>query len=312
MRCEEAREHFADQLNRDVEQSAETALSEHLSACSPCRSEFEELRGVWADLQAIPTPKPDSAAMYASLMASVASVQPKNPRPSSNLSFGRFTMRQATRPIGLIAVSILIAIGAALFFNRCGAAFGCPLNHAENPLTPTTAVPQAVAGHIRGFATARVTLVEYGDYECPPCGSYEPILSKLLQQFPNAVKLEFHHFPIMTIHRSALLAATAAEAAGDQGRYWEMHDSLFALRTQWAGAADAERQFIEMAAKMGLDIDRFTESLRSPETRQRVLDDMQTGRTLQIEGTPTFFLNGQKLSPIPPTVEAFSKVIAAQ
>src|SRR5689334_3335549 len=150
MRCEEARKYFSDQLRRDVDESAETVLSQHLSACSLCRSEFEDLRQVWADLQQIPAPKPDSATMYANLMASVASVQPKSPGPSPSLSIGRLTMRQAARPIGVITISILIAIGAALFFNRCGAAFGCPLNHAENPLPSASASPQASAGHIRG------------------------------------------------------------------------------------------------------------------------------------------------------------------
>jgi protein-disulfide isomerase len=121
--------------------------------------------------------------------------------------------------------------------------------------------------------------------------------------------LEFHHFPLTTIHPTALLAATAAEAAGDQGHYWEMHDMLFASRSKWSRAADAETQFIAMASQIGLDAEAFAKSLRSPETQQRVLDDSARGRGLQVEATPTFFVNGQKVQSAPNTFEGFADLI---
>jgi protein-disulfide isomerase len=311
MRCEEISEYFADHLTGTLSPAADTLLSQHLIDCARCRTEFEDLTRMWSDLERIPAPQPDSAAMRMRFTAAMTAARLDNHRPKSNFSIGRFNMRQAAKPIGVIAVTIAIATGTALFFSRCGMALACPENRGK--ISSVTAAPPAnpfgPGGHIRGSAAAAVTVVEYGDYECPPCGTYEPIVTKVLQEFAGKVKLEFHHFPLTTIHPNALLAATAAEAAADQGRYWEMHDILFASRSKWSKAADAEMQFIAMASQIGLDSTAFAKSLRSPETQQRVRDDMARGRDLQVEATPTFFLNGQKVQSAPSTFEEFADLI---
>jgi protein-disulfide isomerase len=311
MRCEEIGEYFADHLTSTLEPAADTLVSQHLIGCARCRAELEDLRRLWSDLERIPAPQPDSANMRMRFAAAMTAAQQDIHRPTSNYSSRRFSMRRAAKPIGVIAVTIAIATGTALFFSRCGMALACPENRGK--ISAFTAAPPAnpsgAGGHIRGSAAAPVTIVEYGDYECPPCGTYEPIVTKVLQEFEGKVKLEFHHFPLTTIHPNALLAATAAEAAGDQGRYWEMHDILFASRSKWSKAADAEMQFIAMASQIGLDPDAFAKSLRSHETQQRVRDDMARGRGLQVEATPTFFLNGQKVQSAPGTFKGFADLI---
>jgi protein-disulfide isomerase len=296
MRCEEVIEYFADHLAGTLDASVEALVSQHLGGCARCRTEFEQLSSIWSDLQHIPAPQPDSSVMQSRLTAAVAVAERENRRRTSNLSNRRFSMRQAAKPLGVIAVSILIAVSATLFFSRCGMALACPALHEAGGQISNSPTPDSTNGHVRGPADATLTLVEYGDYECPPCGSYELMVRKLMARY-NQVKLEFHNFPLMSIHPDALLAATAAEAAGEQGHYWEMHDLLYASQSRWSRVPNAEAQFIDMASQIGLDTNMFKESLHSPQTKQRVLDDVARGKKLQVPGTPTFFLNGQRIQP---------------
>src|SRR5437867_7495308 len=123
---------------------------------------------------------------------------------------------------------------------------------------PETTVSRALpAGKVRepryrGASTAPVTLLEYGDYECPPCATYNPIINSVLQRFDRKVRLEFRHYPLR-IHPNAGKAALAAEAAGEQGHYWEMHDLLFESQPQWSRAGNPEMEFAAMAGSIGLD-----------------------------------------------------------
>ena len=219
-------------------------------------------------------------------------------------------MRKAAKPVGIIAASIAIAVGITMFFTECGLTLACASNRVEG--TKSSVPPKTDAaggGHVRGSADAPITLVEYGDYECPPCGFYEGIAARLLKEFPDSVKIEFHHFPLAAIHPNAVLAATAAEAAGEQNRYWEMHDLLFVSQSKWKNAKDAEAQFNGLASQIGLDVTQFSQSLESAETRQRVLEDVKRGKTVQIDSTPTFFLNGDRMKPAPANFEEFRERI---
>jgi len=312
MQCEEVRNYFADQLIGALDASSEPALLQHLAGCEACRTEFDGLRNTWSQLQVIPVPEPDSAAMYEKI---VTTFYQSTNRAHPEIAPGtvrRFNMRQAAKPLGLIAASIIAVVAATVFFSRCGVTLGCPVNHSENtgPAVASKAGP-AEPVHMRGADTATVTLTEYGDYECPPCSHYQLIVTRLLQEFPDRLKLEWHHFPLSTIHRNALLAAKAAEAAGDQDHYWEMHDLLFTSQPKWSRSTDAEREFIAMANQIGLDGNLFIASLHSSRTEQRVLADAARGRDLRINGTPTFFINGRRVDSLPGDFEAFAKLIAA-
>ena len=150
-------------------------------------------------------------------------------------------------------------------------------------LTP----PVSERDHILGEADAAVTLVEYGDYECPDCGRAYPILKAVRRRFGRRLRFVFRNFPLRESHPHAERAAEAAEAAGAQGKFWEMHDRLF------------ERQFAlddyalgEYAAELGLDVARFRRDLESGVYRRRVRDDFRTGIMSGVNGTPTLFVNG--------------------
>jgi Na+/H+ antiporter NhaA len=142
--------------------------------------------------------------------------------------------------------------------------------------------------HYRGPREAPVTVVEYGDFECPYCGLAEPVLRELLRDFGD-VRYVWRHLPLTDVHSHAQLAAEAAEAAADQGAFWEMHDLLLdhqdALRTS---------DLIDYAAQLGLDTDQFTRFLQEHTGAMRVSDDVDTADLSGVTGTPTFFINGRR------------------
>lgn len=142
--------------------------------------------------------------------------------------------------------------------------------------------------HVRGPERAPVTVVEYGDYECPYCGQAEPVVRELLRDFGD-VRYVWRHLPLTDVHLFAQLAAQAAEAAAAQGRYWEMHDLL--LGHQGELRPD---QLRDHAAGLGLDVDRFERDLRAPHTAARVAEDVESADLSGVAGTPTFFVNGRR------------------
>ena len=141
--------------------------------------------------------------------------------------------------------------------------------------------------HIRGDDNAPVTLVEYGDFECPFCGQAEPVVRELLSEFGHDLRYVFRHLPLSDVHPHAELAAEAAEAASKQGAFWEMHDLLFEHQD-----ALEPKNLISYAEQLGLDVDRFTEELRRHEYAGRIASDVDDADLSGVSGTPTFFVNG--------------------
>ncbi|MEP7353139.1 MAG: thioredoxin domain-containing protein [Acidobacteriota bacterium] len=143
--------------------------------------------------------------------------------------------------------------------------------------------------HIEGSADAPVTLVEYGDYECPHCGAAHPVVQELLRRAGNRVRFVFRNFPLAEIHPHAQLAAEAAEAAGAQGQFWKMHDTL--LTHQNALGSVHLKQY---AGHLGIDVDQFTEALTAHSFQHRVREDFMSGVRSGVNGTPSFFINGAR------------------
>jgi Na+/H+ antiporter NhaA len=141
--------------------------------------------------------------------------------------------------------------------------------------------------HIRGSDDAPVTLVEYGDFECPNCGQAEPVVRELLREFGQDLRYVFRHLPLADVHPRAQLAAEAAEAAADQGAFWQMHDLLFAHQDELE-----PKHLISYARQLELDVDRFTEQLRRHEHAGRIASDVDDADLSGVSGTPTFFVNG--------------------
>jgi protein-disulfide isomerase len=149
------------------------------------------------------------------------------------------------------------------------------------------AVPVGAADHALGAAQAPVTLVEYGDFECPHCRQAYPIVKELQRRMGARLRFVFRHFPLTQVHAHAEHAAEAAEAAGAQGKFWEMHDRLF--ERQFALEDD---QLVEYAQELGLDASRVARDLAAHTYEPRVREDFSSGVRSGVNGTPTFFVNG--------------------
>lgn len=142
--------------------------------------------------------------------------------------------------------------------------------------------------HVRGPDHAPVTLVEYGDFECPNCKQAAPAVEILLRRFEEQVRFAYRHYPLTEVHPHAFKAAEAAECAGAQGKFWEMHAQLFAHQTHLD-----RKHLLRYADDLGLDMPRFTVELDDEVYRQRVLEHLDTGRRSGVHGTPGFFVNGR-------------------
>ncbi len=157
---------------------------------------------------------------------------------------------------------------------------------AEQEIVRLT-LPVGERDHIQGPATAPVTLVEYGDYECPHCGRAYPIVKHVQQRLDNRLRFVFRNFPLAESHPHAEHAAEAAEAAAAQGHFWEMHDALFENQR-----ALGDEHLVRYAAAHGLDRERFTGDMSEHTYAPRVREDFMSGVRSGVNGTPTFFING--------------------
>ncbi len=163
------------------------------------------------------------------------------------------------------------------------------------------ATKQANAGvtilpHIKGGEGAVVTLVEYSDFQCPACGQFQPYIAEILAEHGDKIAFEYKHFPLSQIHRLAEPAAKAAEAAGQQGKFFEFHDLLFANQQTWSVSSNPSQYFIQYASELGLNIEDFTRTQRSSIIANHIRAQFAEARELGFTGTPSFLLNGKKMS----------------
>jgi Na+/H+ antiporter NhaA len=194
--------------------------------------------------------------------------------------------------LGILSAALVSSLVTWVVFRLAGRLaperrVGALLGSAE-PIVDLAVVVDPKHDHTRGPADAPVTLVEYGDFECPYCNQAEPVVRALLADFGD-LQYVWRNLPLTDVHPNAQLAAEAAEAAGAQGRYWEMHDLLFA-RQDALGA----KYLIRYAEELGLDVDRFREDLRGHAYAPRVAEDVDSADLSGVSGTPTFFINGQR------------------
>jgi protein-disulfide isomerase len=150
-------------------------------------------------------------------------------------------------------------------------------------------VPVGQADHTEGEEHAPVTLVEYGDYECPHCGHAHPIVQAVRKHFGKQLRFVFRNFPLTQIHPHAEMAAEAAEFAGANGRFWEMHDGIFENQRRLGGAL-----LIELAGRLGLSSDEMAKAEQKHEYLPRIKEDFMGGVRSGVNGTPTFFINGEQ------------------
>lgn len=169
---------------------------------------------------------------------------------------------------------------------------------ASNPGSDTSgklSEPVSGADHVQGNSLSKVTLVEYSDFECPACEQFQPVLKSLSQKYNRQVLFVFRHYPLPQ-HPSSVIAAKASEAASNQGKFWEMHDLLFENQKRWSGQNDVEKIFEGYATQLNLNLEKFLSDLNSDTTSNRVERDRNSGISSGVQATPTFFINGEKVT----------------
>jgi protein-disulfide isomerase len=202
----------------------------------------------------------------------------------------------------VIAVVVLGLVGLAV------------MKHASAPnVTQEVAAEVGASEWVKGNPDAEVSIIEYADFQCPACAAYHEVPDQYLESFDGKVNLVFRHYPL-PFHQHALAAALAAEAAGKQGKFWEMQDLLFETQKEWTNATDGKSVFRGFAEDLGLNMDQYDADLKDKTLRAKVEQDIKTGRALEVPGTPSFFIDGERIDNInnAPAVEAMISAALAR
>ena len=162
---------------------------------------------------------------------------------------------------------------------------------------PATADSGNIAEHVHLKSDSKVTLVEYGDYQCPGCKTASNRIKAIAEEYKGKINLVFRNYPLVSIHPNALAAASVAEAAGLQGKYWQMHDLLYDKQDEWTSSTANDRMdyFIEYANELKLNIDQFKKDIESEKVKAKIKYDQAIGAKAKVSGTPSFTLNGKDL-----------------
>jgi protein-disulfide isomerase len=214
-------------------------------------------------------------------------------------------------PFIIILVVLGVAVGSAMYLKNSSTdpkPTAAPSSEPASPSTktgtgaptaPTTGLAKGVAGaepaHKLGPDSAPVRLEEFGDFQCPPCGLFHPILEQMHTEFGDQLQIIFREFPLVPAHQHAISAASAAEAAGIQGKFWEMHDLIYEHQADWKDKFDVRPIFEGYATQIGLDINKYKSDVNGEAVAQRLFLDGKRGHSLGVKGTPTVFLNGREL-----------------
>jgi protein-disulfide isomerase len=212
-------------------------------------------------------------------------------------------------PFIIILVVLGAALGSAWYLTRTipaspttqvtppppatSASQGSPVTQQKPPVV--AGVPGAEPAHVLGPANAPVHLEEFGDFECPPCGIFHPILQQMYAEFGDKLQITFREFPLVPTHQHALAAASAAEAAGLQGKFWEMHDVIYEHQADWKKEFDVRPVFEGYAKQIGIDVERYKRDMNGDLVAQRIFADGKRGHSLGVKGTPTVFINGREV-----------------
>lgn len=189
--------------------------------------------------------------------------------------------------VGAVAL-LTVGSGAMLYRAKRPAALTIPKNREKSGLDEST--------HIRGNPRAPITLEEFGDFQCPPCGKLAPVITQIERDYGQGLRVIFHHLPL-NVHAHARQAAFAAEAAGLQNRFWEMHDLLYREQALWSKAPEVQALFTSYAGILGLNIDRFKKDMESETVKSRVSSDEKRANELGVTNTPTVFINNNAVPP---------------
>jgi protein-disulfide isomerase len=195
-------------------------------------------------------------------------------------------------PFVIVCVVALATFGSGAMLYR--------VKHEQLQAIPQDKATSANNGsesmHIRGNPDAPVTLEEFGDFQCPPCGSFAAFSEQIMKEYDSRLRIVFRHFPL-SAHENARAASLAAEAAGLQGHFWEMYDVLYREQAAWSKAPNARELFESYAGTIGLNVDQFKKDMDGDQAKARVDSDQARGQSLGINVTPTIYINGQPVDP---------------
>lgn len=199
----------------------------------------------------------------------------------------------------LAVIAVVVLIFAGIF------AFGNKSDSGSKSSSSSSAIPTK---HIQGQGKSGVTLVEYGDYQCPYCGQYYPVVKQVQQEFNDQIYFQFRNYPLINVHQNAFAAARAAEAAGLQNKFWEMHDILYENQNQWSESGSPTSIFTKYAQQIGLNAEQFKKDYASNTVNNLINADKAAGDKLKVQGTPTFFLDGKQID-VTASASSFEKPI---
>ena len=185
-------------------------------------------------------------------------------------------------------------------------------NQQQKAITvPSEVATVGIDEWTKGPENAPVTLIEYADFQCPACRLTATVVQQVYDAYPDDLRLVFRLFPLTSIHQNAALSAQAAVAAGEQGKFWEMHNLLYETQGDWSQADDVQSIFIEDAQKLGLEVEKFTTDLTSETIVKKVKENEQAAINAKIDATPTFIMNG-KIIQNPGSFEDFKTLIDSE
>ena len=198
-----------------------------------------------------------------------------------------------------IIVVIIVAFAGFLVINR-----------KDDTASTSEQIAASASDHARGQGLKGVTLVEYADFQCPACGGFYPLIKGLEEKYGDDIKVVFKNFPLDTIHPNARATHRAAEAAGKQGKFFEMHDLLYQNQVSWSSSTNIRAVVEDYATQLGLNMDQFKADFVDESINAVINADIAEGKDKGVNSTPTFFLNGTRLNNEDiRTLEQFSKVI---
>lgn len=206
-------------------------------------------------------------------------------------------------PFAIILAALLGTLGAGALLFRFR-------QSPTPPARPSFGKPGAEPPHVRGVENAPVAIEEFGDFECMPCLMLWPAMKNIEKDYGKSLSITFRQHPL-ALHRHATKAARAAEAAGLQGRFWEMHDLLYLRRSKWVSAEDVRAFFHECASELGLDLERFARDMEGAVVARRIAADEERGASLGVDRTPIVFVNGKRVELSPRPEEALRAEIDA-
>lgn len=201
----------------------------------------------------------------------------------------------------LIWVAIFLAIVGIIYWMVAASS-------SSNTKTGSGVAAVTSKDWVAGKSTAQVTLIEYGDFQCPACGAYYPLVEGIRDANKDTLRTVFREYPLISAHPNAQAAAQAAEAAGMQGKFWEMYTKLYSEQSAWSGAPDPQINFANYAQNINLNVDQWKKDQKSSAVKEKIAADVASGNAAGVDGTPSFFVNGERVTN-PNSQADFQKII---